>query len=361
MNNTAQDTSLLDTAGDFVGSIYSWVKENGVSFVQEALTSSSNLVESGFEKVGLKEEFDVVANVANVVGQYTPLANAFNGASRLIETFTPSLTEVFTPAANDPSYNVLESSNSFNFEVMAMQNKLKALGYDLEQGNDFENNGVDGYYGAVTTSAVEQFQKDNGLEVTGIANAETLVKMEEAFLATDPDINTNPATFHTGLTEFEKIANFVIDKLEGGNTIVQEPNGGIAKYGINSKAHPDVDIENLTREDALAIYKEEYWDKPGIGSLPPHMRLPVFDTAVNHGVGDAGKFYAMSGDNPHKLRDIRAVDYKDLAESNPEKFAGSLDGWNNRLDKVAAHTDTVQAPQEEQLAANRFAPAAIAP
>ena len=48
-------------------------------------------------------------------------------------------------------------------------------------------------------------------------------------------------------------------ELEGG--IVDNPDdpGGLTKWGISQRSHPDVDITNLTEEGAKAIYKENYW------------------------------------------------------------------------------------------------------
>lgn len=140
--------------------------------------------------------------------------------------------------------------------------------------------------------------------------------------------------------DFDTAVNFVIDRLEGGDQIVQEPGGGIAKYGINSIANPDVDVANLTRQDAINIYKERYWDAVDADNLPASLRLDVFDAAVNQGPDDALRFLKQSGGDLEIFRDLRGDDYKELAKLYPEKFEDHLDGWMNRLDKVKdeAHT-----------------------
>ncbi len=50
-------------------------------------------------------------------------------------------------------------------EVKALQNALKARGYDPE--------GIDGKFGPNTTKAVKEFQRDNDLEEDGIAGPNT--------------------------------------------------------------------------------------------------------------------------------------------------------------------------------------------
>lgn len=77
---------------------------------------------------------------------------------------------------------------------------------------------------------------------------------------------------------------------EGG--LVDHPRdpGGITNYGISLRAYPDLGadgIRKLKREDAEKIYKRDYWDACRCDELPGPLRLMVFDTAVNQGVGYA--------------------------------------------------------------------------
>jgi lysozyme family protein len=55
------------------------------------------------------------------------------------------------------------------------------------------------------------------------------------------------------------------------------------KWGISSKSYPSLDLHNLTRADALAIYRRDFWDKIGGDQLPAPVALMVFDAAVNQG------------------------------------------------------------------------------
>ena len=60
-------------------------------------------------------------------------------------------------------------------------------------------------------------------------------------------------------------ANKFIPKIlfaEGGSKYTNDPNdsGGETKYGISKKAFPNLDIKNLTEEQAISIYKKMYFD-----------------------------------------------------------------------------------------------------
>ncbi|MGK2740554.1 glycoside hydrolase family 108 protein [Tepidicaulis sp. LMO-SS28] len=49
------------------------------------------------------------------------------------------------------------------------------------------------------------------------------------------------------------------------------------------------DIQLLTREDAVAIYREHWWDKYRYEDLPPAIGVKVFDLSVNMGAVQAHK------------------------------------------------------------------------
>ena len=88
--------------------------------------------------------------------------------------------------------------------------------------------------------------------------------------------------------DFETSFNALIG-VEGG--YVNDPNdpGGETKFGISKRAYPNLDITNLTIDDAKAIYLRDFWDKCGCDSLPSPVNFNVFDTAVNSGVREASK------------------------------------------------------------------------
>lgn len=83
-----------------------------------------------------------------------------------------------------------------------------------------------------------------------------------------------------------------IFKYEGGLVDHPKDPGGITKFGISSRAYPDLGsdgIRRLTKRDASKIYKRDYWDAMHCDDLPDELRLMAFDCAVNQGVGYATK------------------------------------------------------------------------
>ena len=83
--------------------------------------------------------------------------------------------------------------------------------------------------------------------------------------------------------DFDKCVQLVLDR-EGDYVNDPRDPSGETKYGISKRAYPDLDITNLTVDQAKAIYKRDYWDKAKCDELPESVALAVFDGAVNHGV-----------------------------------------------------------------------------
>ena len=126
--------------------------------------------------------------------------------------------------------------------------------------------------------------------------------------------------------------------------------GAPAKFGINQKANPDIDVKNLTKPQAEAIYKTRYWDAIGGDALPPKTAEIAFDAAVNQGPAYAKQLLAQTGGDPAKMLQQRAQDYTQLVQSNPAQ-AQYLPSWMNRLQVLSkdiapqqAGTQTEQPP-----------------
>ena len=123
---------------------------------------------------------------------------------------------------------------------------------------------------------------------------------------------------------FEKALKFV---LSHEAEFVDDPNdpGKATKYGISQKAYPDLDIANLTREDAKIIYQRDYWDKAGCGEIANGLDIVVFDTAVNCGVSRALAFLATT----HDWRDYLFLRLDHYASLNIAKHY--MRGWTQRV------------------------------
>jgi hypothetical protein len=128
---------------------------------------------------------------------------------------------------------------------------------------------------------------------------------------------------------FEKIIPFVLQH-EGGATVTHDPNdpGGTTKYGISQKAHPDIDIENLTEEQACDIYKKEYWDNIATGQND-NKDMTAFDSAVNCGVGRVKKWLPYCNTWQDVLV-MRQQHYTNIIAKN-SGLAKYATGWENRI------------------------------
>jgi len=90
------------------------------------------------------------------------------------------------------------------------------------------------------------------------------------------------------MSKFDDIIEVVLEH-EGGYVNDPKDPGGETNFGIAKRSHPDVDIKNLTREGAKEIYKEVYWDKNKVESLPEELWHIYFDMCVNQGKSRAVK------------------------------------------------------------------------
>lgn len=75
----------------------------------------------------------------------------------------------------------------------------------------------------------------------------------------------------------------VIVGVEGGYSNDPRDPGGETKFGISKRAYPNLDIANLTLDDAKAIYLRDYWQRMHCDLIPWPLSLCVFDCAVNQG------------------------------------------------------------------------------
>jgi len=153
------------------------------------------------------------------------------------------------------------------------------------------------------------------------------------------------------MSVFDKAIQMILS-FEGG--YVNHPNdpGGETNFGISKRAYPKLDIANLTKEQAIEIYRKDYWEKLCCDSLPTPLNVVLLDFAINSGRKRALEFLndLISPSNPLKPSDIAKaipesnilnLDFKllkaranfliDLAISPGSKYAVFLKGWMNRI------------------------------
>ena len=74
---------------------------------------------------------------------------------------------------------------------------------------------------------------------------------------------------------------------EGGYVNDPQDPGGETKWGISKRSYPNVDIKNLSRDAAKAIYFRDFWEPCAKYAHHDSVRFQLFDAAFNHGFGNA--------------------------------------------------------------------------
>jgi hypothetical protein len=109
--------------------------------------------------------------------------------------------------------------------------------------------------------------------------------------------------------------------------------GGVTKYGVDKRSHPDTDIKNLTEEQATKIYWDVYWIKNGCDKLSAGLAEAYFNCCVNAGAGRAKKILATGAHDAKSFIDGQERFYHSLVDGN-SKFAKFLKGWLNRTNDL---------------------------
>jgi lysozyme family protein len=71
--------------------------------------------------------------------------------------------------------------------------------------------------------------------------------------------------------------------VEGGYVNDPLDPGGETHWGISKRSYPELDIRNLRKEDAVVIYRRDFWVPLCCQDLPPALAIVLFDSAVNQG------------------------------------------------------------------------------
>lgn len=125
---------------------------------------------------------------------------------------------------------------------------------------------------------------------------------------------------------FDKALEFVLkwETQDGHKILTDDPQdkGGLTKYGISSRSHPDLDIEGLTLIQATSIYHTEYWTGARCHLLPYPVDIAVFNMAITSGVATAKRLETVS------------IDFEDYMISCIKYYVDIkgqvLEGWINR-------------------------------
>lgn len=91
---------------------------------------------------------------------------------------------------------------------------------------------------------------------------------------------------------------FAVEKTlahEGGYVNDPADPGGETNFGISKRSYPDLDIESLTRFEAMQIYKKDYWDPNRYDGIDDkHVAAKGFDLAVVMGPRKANRILQIA-------------------------------------------------------------------
>ena len=166
---------------------------------------------------------------------------------------------------------------------------------------------------------------------------------------------------------FDRCLGVVFDA-EGGYSNDPEDRGGRTNSGITEGFLESIGYgktpEEITQEEAKALYQNYFWAPVRGDDLPAPVALIIFDMAVNSGVKTAvrrlqyvlNNYRAMDVDGTMGPKTLAAAQsaynlysniflgellnsrreyYADLIRKNPSQGVFSR-GWNNRLNKLVA-------------------------
>jgi len=85
------------------------------------------------------------------------------------------------------------------------------------------------------------------------------------------------------MTAFKTVIDRVLGH-EGGYVNDPDDPGGETNWGISKRSYPNVDIKNLTRDQAVAIYFKDFWTPIKGERLHDGTAYQLMDSAVNSGI-----------------------------------------------------------------------------
>lgn len=83
-------------------------------------------------------------------------------------------------------------------------------------------------------------------------------------------------------------AHALVIQREAKDTNDPKDPGGLTRFGIAQKYHPEIDVAKLTAADAKAFYRSEYWDRCNlepVSAISRRIAIKLFDIAVSQGAG----------------------------------------------------------------------------
>lgn len=140
---------------------------------------------------------------------------------------------------------------------------------------------------------------------------------------------------------------------EGGYA-AHDANGAPVNMGINQAANPDVDVRNLTPDQASDIFAKKYAAKAA--NLPPALAAAYSDTAyINPARAD--QFLQASGGDVNKFLAMRKAWQGNLVATQPDKYGPYAKAWATRNNDLAQYVQRVGSGGSSLPTAVNVAPA----
>lgn len=149
------------------------------------------------------------------------------------------------------------------------------------------------------------------------------------------------------MTPFETAVAFTLREETGGDhtgalhTDPADP-GGTTKWGIAQRYHPNIDVAKLTRDQAVDIYRQQYWKPAGCEFMIPPLAVAAFDCAVLQGTERARDFYEKSKKSDKPVDEFHALRIMHLASRGG--WGRYKVGWTRRV--IRCHRLCVKMEKE---------------
>ncbi len=210
---------------------------------------------------------------------------------------------------------------------------------DEEQNKNKERNDLLNELGNQLSAAQILYSSNEELEKIKKENSKNYTSIEELYKK-NPHLRSKEEWEKD--EDFKKALNFV-KQVEGGRSNHKADKGGKTNLGItqitydeyNKKRNlPLKDVNNITENEASKIYYEDFWKKSGAKGLKDKsIGLMLFDSAVNHGLSGAKKYYEKSGGDFDKFYQLRKEYYDNRIIEKPNQKVFHK-GWINRINQL---------------------------
>ena len=141
--------------------------------------------------------------------------------------------------------------------------------------------------------------------------------------------------------------NDIIEKVlehEGGYVDDSDDLGGETNFGITKRFYPDVDIKNLTKEEAKDIYYQDYWLKNKVNKMPPELKYIYFDMCINMGKRTAVKILQRASNN----KNSKDIEVDGGLGTNTFEAIQDLEVERVRAYRVKYYVDLVNKKPEQE-------------